>query len=193
MKRNSIWKAPVLAVLMILAAWTWTLAQTQEFSADQILLGPGGEQQGKIYFKQDRWRVEMTQTQMQKDIVQIFRMDKKVAWMLIPEDKVYMETPLSPDMTPWAKKIPGEIGRKSLGEETVQGQLTEKYQVKVFNGEIAQEIYLWMSKELKVPVKTQTLDGKFGIELKNIQMEPQPEDLFELPPDFKKITPPLQS
>jgi len=193
MKRRSIWKVLVLAVLVILAGWTWAPAQTQEFSADQILLGPGGEQQGKIYFKQDRWRVEVTQPQTQKAIVQIFRMDKKVSWMLIPEDKVYMETPLFPDMIPWAKQIPGEVERKSLGEETVQGQLTEKYQVKVFNGEIAQELYLWTSKELKVPVKTQTKDGKFGIELRNIQIQAQPEDLFELPPDFKKITPPLQS
>ena len=70
MKRNSIWKVPVLAVLVILAGWTWALAQTQEFSADQIMLGPEGEQQGKIYFKQDRWQIEMTQTQMQKAIVQ---------------------------------------------------------------------------------------------------------------------------
>ena len=193
MKRNSIWKVPVLAILMILAAWTWVLAQTQEFSADQIMVGPEGEQQGKIYFKQDRWRIEMTQTQMQKAIVQIFRMDKKVAWMLIPEDKVYMETPLFPDMKPWAEKIPGEVERKSLGEETVQGHRAEKYQVKVFDGERAQELYLWMSKELKVPVKTQTVDGKFGVELKNIEIGPQPEDLFELPPDFKQITPPLQS
>ncbi len=193
MKCNSIWKVPALAVLVILAGWTWALAQTQEFSADQIMLGPEGEQQGKVYFKQDRWRIEMTQPQTQKEMVQIFRMDKKVAWMLIPEDKVYMETPLLPDMKPWAEKIPGEVERKSLGEETVQGHLTEKYRVKVFDGERPQELYLWMSKELKVPVKTQTVDGKFGVELKNIEIGPQPEEVFELPPDFKKITPPPQS
>ena len=193
MKPRLIRKVPALVVLVLLAGWTWALAQTREFSADQVLLGPGGEQQGKIYFKQDRWRLEITQTQMQKAIVQIFRMDKKVAWMLIPEDKVYMETPLLPDMKPWAEKIPGEVERKSLGEETVQGHRAEKYQVKVFDGERAQELYLWMSKELKVPVKTQTPDGKFGSELKNIRTQPQPENLFELPPDFKKITPPLQS
>ena len=113
--------------------------------------------------------------------------------MLIPQDKVYIESPFFPDMAPWAEKIPGEIERKSLGEETIQGHPAEKFQVKVFNGERAQELYLWISKELKVPVKTATLDGQYGTELRNIQIEPQPEELFELPPDFKKITPPLQS
>jgi len=193
MKHRSIWKIPALVVLVLLAGWTWALAQTQEFSADQILLGPGGEQQGKIYFKPDRWRVEVTQTQPVRTIVQISRMDKKVAWMLIPEDKVYMETPLFPDMTPWAEKMPGEIERKSLGEETIAGQPAEKYQVKVFNGETAQELYLWGSKELKVPVKTMTLDGKYSTELRNIQVKPQPDDLFEIPSDFKKISPPMHS
>lgn len=193
MKHRSIWKIPVLTVLLVLAGWAWALAQTQEFSADQILFGPGGEQEGKIYFKKDRWRVELTQPQTQKIMVQIFRMDKKVAWMLIPEDKVYMESPLFPDTTPWAEKIPGEVERKSLGEETIQGHPAEKFQVKVFNGERAQELYLWISKELKVPIKTATLDGQYGTELRNIQMGPQPDELFELPSDFKKITPPLQS
>jgi len=190
MRYHAIWKISALAILLPLMGWSGALAQTPEFSADQILFGPGGEQEGKIYFRPDRWRIELVQAQMQKTMVQIFRMDKKVAWMLIPEDKVYMESPLFPDVTPWAEKIPGEVDRKSLGEETVSGQPCEKYQVKVSDGERAQELYLWISKELKVPVKTATPDGQFGTELRNVQIKPQPDELFELPPDFKKITPP---
>jgi len=65
--------------------------------------------------------------------------------------------------------------------------------VKISDGETARELYLWISKKLKVPIKTQTADGQYGTELRNLQATPQPQGLFELPPDFKKITPPLQS
>jgi hypothetical protein len=193
MKRGSTGKVLILAVLLVLIGWTWVQAQIPEFSADQILRGPGGEQKAKIYFKNDRWRVEFTQPQMQKTMVQIFRMDKKVAWMLIPEDKVYMESALPPEATPWSEKIPGEVERKSLGAESVSGHPCEKYQVKVWDGGAARELYLWISKKLKVPLKTETIDGQYGTELRNVQATAQPESLFELPSDFKKITPPLQS
>ena len=75
MKHRSIWKIPVLAVLLVLSGWSWVLAQTQEFSADQILLAPGGEQQGKVNFGKDRWRVEVTS--QDRTMIQIFRMDRR--------------------------------------------------------------------------------------------------------------------
>ena len=189
MKHRSIWKIPALVVLVLLAGWTWALAQTQEFSADQILLGPGGEQQTRLYCKADRWRVDATQ--QGKKMIQIFRLDRKVAWMVIPEDKIYIESPLSADAPPWGETVPGEIERKALGEEAVDDHPALKYQVKTSDGEFAHEILVWISKELQVPVKTTSLDGRWGSTLKNIQIGPQPDDLFEVPAGFKQISPPL--
>jgi hypothetical protein len=77
-----------------------------------------------------------------------------------------------------------------LGEEAVHGHAAEKYQVKVWNGETAGEMYVWISKKLSVPVKTATLDQRFGSELRNIKVGPQSSDLFEVPSDFKFISPP---
>ncbi|MDH7501014.1 MAG: hypothetical protein QHH30_11605, partial [candidate division NC10 bacterium] len=88
------------------------------------------------------------------------------------------------------EKVPGEVERKPLGDEVLHGHSATKYQVKVWNGDIASELYVWISKELKVPVKTATLDGRFGTELRNIKVGPQSADLFEVPSDFKRISPP---
>jgi hypothetical protein len=71
----------------------------------------------------------------------------------------------------------------------VRGHPALKYIVKVWNGEIASEIYLWISQQLKVPVKTSTLDGRSGSELQDIKVGPQPGELFEVPADFKLISP----
>ena len=192
MKDRRIWAISLIVGIMVLmlASCSQTLAQGpgEGFSADQILTGPGGEQKGRIFCQEDRWRVESTYGE--KPLVQIFRLDKKVVWMLMPEDKVYMQMPLFPDQVPWGEKIPGEVERKSLGEEAVHGHPAQKYQVKVWNGEVASEIYLWISESLKVPVKTATLDGRFGSELRNIKVGPQSSDLFEVPSDFKLISPP---
>jgi len=190
MKDRRIWVISLIVGIMVLVSWISSLAQGpgEEFSADQILSGPAGEQKGRIYCQKDRWRVDLSHEG--RPMIQVFRLDKKVVWMLIPEDKVYMEMPLFPDQVPWAEKIPGEVGRKSLGEEAIHGHPANKYQVKVWNGETASEFYLWVSKKLQVPVKTATLDGRFGSELRNIKVGPQSIDLFEIPSDFKLISPP---
>ena len=177
--------------LLALCGWAWAaVGPASEFSANQILTGPGGQEKGPIYCQKDRWRVEMTQRG--KAMILIYRLDKKVVWTVIPEDKVYLQRPLFPDEVPWGDKVPGESERKPLGEEAVQGHPAVKYQVKAWNGETVQEFYLWVSKELQVPIKTATLDGTFGTELTDIKMGPQPNDLFEIPPDFKAISPPTR-
>jgi len=176
--------------LLTLSGWAWAATGPgSEFSANQVMIGPGGGQErGPIYCQKDRWRVELTQ--QGKAMILIYRLDKKVVWTMVPEDKVYLERPLFPDEVPWGDKVPGESERKLLGEEAVQGHPALKYQVKSWNGETAQEFYLWVSKELQVPIKTATLDGAFGTELTDIKMGPQPNDLFEVPPDFRLISPP---
>jgi len=190
MRNRRIWTIALIVVIVALASWAWGQVggPGEEFSADQILTRPQGEEKGRIYCSNDRWRVDVSH--QGKPMIQVFRLDKRVVWMIIPEDKVYMEMPLYLDQVPWAEKVPGEVERKSLGEEAVHGHPAKKYQVKVWNGETAGEFYLWVSVKLKVPVKTATLDGRFGSELRNIKVGPQPTDLFEVPSDYKRISPP---
>jgi hypothetical protein len=177
----------IVSWLLIGSVGAW--AEGPEFSADQFLNGPAGPEQTRLYCKVDRWRLDFTREG--REIIHISRGDKKITWMLIPKDMVYVELPLFSETIPWADKMPGEVERRSLGEEAINDHPCLKYQVKLSNGESTQEFILWISKELKVPVKTASPDGKFGTELKNIQIGPQPDQLFELPAGFKQISPPL--
>jgi hypothetical protein len=48
--------------------------------------------------------------------------------------------------------------------------------------------YGWVDATIGFPIKWQAADGTMFV-LKNIQFEPQPADLFSMPPDYRKLDP----
>ena len=91
--------ALVIAIMLLPAGLAWAL----DFSADVISTTQGQSFKGKIYVSDEKVRMDTAGTST------ITRMDKKVAWILMPSQNMYMEQPLSlEDVVGTAEKVPGE-------------------------------------------------------------------------------------
>ena len=100
------------------------------YSADVLTKMGNMKIKGIVYVGRDRWRME-TSDFLGKKTITITRGDKGVSYMLMPEEKTYMESPVpkggSQMMMDLSKKFPGEIERKKIGKEKVSGILCDKY------------------------------------------------------------------
>ena len=130
------------------------LAIAQDFSADIVSTTKGGVLTGKIFVAKEKTRMEMSQA------ITITRMDKNVVWILMPEQRMYMEQPLKPEnVVATADKMPGEIERKLIGKETVDGKMTNKYRIVYTVGDKKETIFQWITIDSGFPVKTAAEDG----------------------------------
>jgi hypothetical protein len=84
------------------------------------------------------------------------------------------------------EKMPGELSRKELGKEVIDGHPCIKYEITFQHGGQSNVIHQWIAQDLKLPVKTAAVDGSWSVEYKNINKGPQPDSLFEVPSDFQK-------
>jgi outer membrane lipoprotein-sorting protein len=156
-----------------------------EFSADMVIQPKGDEaMSGKIYVKGDKVRQETSEEGESQ--VMIIRPDKKVTWMISPEEKTYMEMPYqSEDKTFEEWTAEKEKKAKLLGEETVSGMPCKKYE-SVEDGE---KTIFWISKQFPFPLKVE--DSEVTMEYKNVKEGPLPDSLFELPAGYEKMAMPI--
>ena len=136
-----------------------------------------------IFISKDKTRMETLEG------ITITRMDKKVVWILMPKDKMYMEQPFDPSKAvASSEKVSGEIERKLIGQEIIDGKMTNKYQI-VYNQNGKREtIFQWLAVGLKIPVKTAAGDNSWIMEYKNIKTGKQSDALFEVPADYQKFS-----
>jgi len=162
------------------------MASALEFSADTITTHKGTVgTTGKIYYKADRFRMDM---KAPNEITMITRMDKKVIWNIMPKEKMYMELPFDLKNKPLVEeKLEGEIERKHVGNETIDGHPTKKYLITYKHGNKKEQVYQWLATDINFPVKNAAIDGSWVQEFKNIKMGSQPNSLFELPAGYKKF------
>jgi hypothetical protein len=123
----------------------------------------------------------------------IVRMDKMVMWILMFNDKVYMEHPLNPASSDYQRcdvattePAPDETRRVWILNETVNTYKSDKYRIDYRN---RPSHYVWMSADpgIMMQVKSAALDNKWWQEFRNISLtEPNPA-LFEIPPGFTKM------
>jgi hypothetical protein len=137
--------------------------------------------QGKIFMQGNKMRMEAGGAGDEKAIT-ITRPDKKVVWILMPEEKMYMEQAYQedPQMKEWTPAQ--EAQSKLVGNETVSGMPCKKYQVQ------GKQIFYWISEKIDYPVKTQ--DPESTMLLKNIKLGNVPGGLFEVPQGFEKFSMP---
>jgi len=182
MKRLSI---VLVMVLFVCFLGLDVFAAGKEFSADTITKSnaPGmGEMSGKMYFGKDKMRMETAES------VMITRMDKKVAYTLMPSQKMYMEMPFGQATQNMPlDKTPGEVERTPMGKELVNGRMTDKYKITVMAADQKTEMYSWMDKELGIPIKSSAVDGSWSYEYKNVKVGPQADSLFEIPAGYTKF------
>lgn len=160
-------------------------ASALEFSADTITTYEGVKTTGKIYYKADKFRMDV---KMPEEMITITRIDKKVLWNIMPKEKMYMEMPFTLENKPMVEeKIDGEIERKHVGDEKMNGHPTKKYLITYKSGNIKEQMYQWWATDINFPVKTSALDGSWAQEYRNIKIGPQPDSLFEIPSGYNKL------
>lgn len=172
-------------VLMMFVAGSLSFfcaAFAADLSADMISTAGGKSFKGKIFISGNKIRMETP------DSVSITRMDKKAVWIIMPKEKMYMEQPFDPSKTTGiSEKVEGELERKLLGKENIDGRQAEKYQV-VFSANRKKEImFQWIVPGLSLPVKSAAADNSWKMEYKNIKTGKQPDSLFEIPAGYQKM------
>lgn len=157
-----------------------------EFAADTITTSKGGQKMaGKMYFKPDRFRMDM---KAHEDMIMITRVDKKVTWNIMPKEKMYMEMSFDLKNKPKVEqKFEGETERKEVGRETIDGHPTKKYLITYKVGDKKDQVYQWLATDINFPVKTAAVDGSWTQEFKNIKLGSQPDSLFEIPAGYRKM------
>jgi outer membrane lipoprotein-sorting protein len=161
------------------------VASALEFSADTVMTTKGHKTTGKIFFSKDKMRMDMVSPQ---NMSMITRIDKKVAWKIMPKEKTYMEIPLNMKNKPMVEeKMQGEMERKLVGAETIDGHPAKKYLITYKSDNAQEQVYQWMATDINFPVKTAAVDGSWTQEYKNIKFGSQPGSLFEVPAGYKKF------
>ncbi len=164
-----------------------------DFSADMINKSPMGQIEGKIFFKEGNFRQEMMMGG-QKQIT-IFRKDKKVVWVLMPAQMMYMEMQAGSHQN-MALVDPDEIdkigGKKYLGKEKVNGYVCSKYRYTFHDKSSGTAIY-WISDKLNFPIKMKTegTSGSMSMEYRNIQEKTVSASLFNIPDGYQKMSMPM--
>jgi len=187
-----------LAVSLLLVA---TPARA-DFVADQyitISLGEIGENAqifpAKVYSKEKRLRVEMTNAG--RTVVHISRGDKRppVFWMLMPNEKMYVETVGGENpLDPFSPKPDVKIEKVFVAKENVAGHPTNKFKMSWRDKEGNKRIgFAWEAIDLNnAPIRQEFFrEGEHVlVQLTNIEVRKLDPALFEVPSDYKKITAP---
>ncbi len=180
MKKSIVFAVALSLILMAAAAVT-----AADFSADVIHKGKGYTGESKVYVQGNKVRME-PKGQNQYSIV---RTDLSRTWVVMPDQRMYMESKYDPSQVP-QEKIRGEISRKLVGAETVDGHPTQKYEVTYKDGGKVMKSHQWVATDIDFPIKTAAIDGSWSMEYRNIRMGPQPDSLFEIPKGYQKMTVP---
>ncbi|MDD5593468.1 MAG: DUF4412 domain-containing protein [Candidatus Margulisbacteria bacterium] len=188
MSNKTLWLSVILSVVLAGSALA------RDFSADAVTKTKRETFQSKIYFSGDnKFRMEMQKAGMRS--ISIGRLDKKIMWMIMPDTKMYMEMSM-PDQQArgMSAKMAGEVDRKKVGRENINGIGCDKYEVTIPNKSTGGKdvIYQWISDD-KIPVKTEAKDGSWSTEFKNISRASQPGSLFEVPAGYTKQSMPDMS
>ncbi|MFZ5451026.1 MAG: DUF4412 domain-containing protein [Thermodesulfobacteriota bacterium] len=177
----------LILVIITLACWLGLgLAQAGEFSAQHVTRMDSQELRGKIYVQGDKIRQEFLTKE--GGSINIARPDKKIVWLLMPDQKICVELPFSQKALEKTMQMPKDRkDMKLLGTETVNGYETEKYEVVEKEKGGMGKYYVWVAKKLDMPIKMASADGRFSSELLNIKQGSVPPEVFEIPAGYRKM------
>lgn len=158
-----------------------------EYSAiRQIEMAQGSFVQ-TIYHSFGKERAETTMQDMSMVFIQ--RPDKNIAWQIMPMNNMYMEIGLK-KAGEMSGKIPDDATIEKVGSETVDGRATTKY--KMLMKDKSAGGFIWLTEEniaLKMDFvsKNGKKNDRVKMTLKQLKVEPQDAQLFELPAGYSKM------
>jgi hypothetical protein len=181
--------AAAVALILLLSAGPSPAA---EFSATTITKAGGKETPGKVYVKGNKARHEIEIAG--KNTIQILRPDKNVLWIIMPQQKAYMEMPLTQEAQ---QKILLNVTEKQkakmkkVGTETINNYKCDKYETTMTHQGESAKFLVCIAPDLGVPIKMESQKGSFSTELKDIKTGAVKDSLFEPPSGYKKIKMPM--
>ena len=180
-------------LLVIFSAASVMAADLSVYSADIVSESSAMTSKSRMYVKGTKQRMEASE-EGQK-VINIIRADKKVMWMLMPDEKMYMEMPLNSqkeDITSKLNDPDVKTEKKFLADETVDGHPSKKYHVIMTRkGKKESSGHMWEATDLNnFPVKWQDEDRKTTVTWKNIKFGDVPDSMFEIPAGYKKMSMP---
>lgn len=164
-----------------------------EYSADSVMETAEISMKGRVHYTPTRERREMVMGSGGEKMLTITRHDKKVAWTLMPAEKMYMETNIAKAKS---KDDPSsyKIEQTVVGPETVNGVSTTKSKI-IMTGPKGEKMggFMWVTKEnIVVKMDAIAIDKKqkhrFKTELTNLKVGKQDPKLFEVPAGYEKMS-----
>jgi curli biogenesis system outer membrane secretion channel CsgG len=162
-----------------------------EYSADQVMETADGSIKGRVNYAPGKERREMLAGG--KKMTLILRHDLQRSWMLMHDDRMYMDQDIQ--KAPAGGNVSGHkiVERTRLGQETVNGISATKSKVVMqsANGE-RMTGFFWNSREdivVKMDISADDSKSKTRVkmELSNLKVGKQDAALFEIPPDYAKM------
>jgi outer membrane lipoprotein-sorting protein len=178
-------------LLLVLMPLTYPLSgSAAEFTAQMVLKDNDKTMPGKIFVKGDKMRQEFIDERGQS--VTIVRKDKKKIWVVMPQDKVYLELPFKGELPGQFLALPADgLKKRQVCTESVSGYSTKRIQVTVPGGSAGPMIQTyWMCEKLGMPLKMECREKRFSVEYRDIKEALVEDKLFEPPPGYQKITTP---
>jgi len=164
-----------------------------EYSADSVLETAEVSMKGHVNYTPTRERREMVMGSGGDKMIMITRHDKKVAWTLMPSEKMYMEASIAQakskeDLSSY------KIEQTVIGPETVNGVSTTKSKI-IMTGPKGEKMggFMWTTKEnIVVKMDAIAIDKKqkhrYKTELTNLKVGKQDPKLFEVPAGYQKMS-----
>lgn len=186
------WKVILGIVLLVFAVSAGAAERpTVEYSADSYMETSDGVIRGTVYVTPAKERRENV-IEGEKSVM-IIRHDKKVSWMMMTEDKIYMEMKLGQDGGRKDDLSAYKIEQTTIGPETVNGIQTTKSKI-IMIGPKGEKLggFWWITKEgIMVKMDAISVDKnskeRFKIELENLKIGKQKPSLFEIPEGYTKM------
>ncbi len=164
-----------------------------EYSADWRMETADGASKAKIYHAPNKERREMDDGG--EKMIMIMRRDKKIAWNLMPSERMYMEMKISDPKVSKDDPMNYDVEQTTVGPETINGVKTTKSKIvmteKKPNGSKMGGFW-WITKE-GVMMKLDVISVEKGkkdrmkMELDNLKIGRQDSALFELPSGYTKM------
>lgn len=178
-----VWVAPALAMQPSVA----------EYSADWTMETEDGAFKATVYQAPNKERREMSDGG--DKMIMITRRDKKIAWNLMPSDRMYMEMKISDPKVSKTDTSNYDYEQTTVGPDTINGVKTIKSKIimkeKKPNGSKMAGFW-WVTKD-GIMMKLDVISVEKGkkdrmkMELDNLKIGKQDPALFEVPSGYSKM------
>lgn len=183
----------VFGMAGLVPAWAINVLDLKTQYAATSVIGSGANvREGRLWRTPNALRHEMVEAGRQQ--IAIARLDRKLAWLLLPDQRLAIEMGLKSFGLPMGLLTGDGLKQTPVGQETIAGRRTTKVRVEREPGTSGPhfEGFVWTTAEgivMKV-VGTGEHEGRRGainVSFRDIQPGRQDPALFEVPTGYRRL------